>query len=211
MSTHALIIANGLYPAAAIVRQLKQNADIIVCADGGANLARALRIRPDAIVGDFDSILPATRKHFRTVPQIHDGGQNNTDLEKAILFCISRTIDSADIVGATGGRLDHTLGNIGCFRKFGHRLQLRLVDTIGVLQPVGRSLTLKTLPGRIISLIPIGRCAGVTTTNLKYRLSDESLEIGVREGTSNRATSDTVTIRVKRGTLLCYIHHPSLP
>ncbi len=58
--------------------------------------------------------------------------------------------------------------------------------------------------GEKISLIPLERCKGVTTHNLKYRLQNESLELGIREGISNEATGRKVTISVKRGTLLLY-------
>ncbi len=61
---HALVICNGEAPSKKLARQLVRNADVIVAADGGANVARKLGVRPDVIIGDLDSIKPATRRYF---------------------------------------------------------------------------------------------------------------------------------------------------
>ena len=115
----ALVIAYGEIPPRTIVRKLAGSADLVVCADAGANSARTLGVRPDVVIGDMDSISLATKRFFRGVPVMFIGDQNSTDLEKALEFCIQRGFRSIDVVGATGGRLDHTTGGLGCFKKFG--------------------------------------------------------------------------------------------
>ncbi len=182
-------------------------AQIVICADGGADQARKLGITPDIILGDFDSISRTTKKLFRRVPQIFLEDQNSTDLEKGLDFCIHRHIAAADIVGATGDRIDHTTGCIGALKKYGKRIEIMAFDAVGTLQPVVHALHLRTSVGEKISLIPVDRCSGITTTNLRYPLEDDRLALGIREGTSNEATAKRVTIRVRRGTLLCYRFH----
>lgn len=200
----ALIIANGTPPATSIVRRLARSAELIVCADGGANYARTMKITPDVILGDLDSILVSTKKFFQSIPLLRVKDQESTDLEKAIEFCIGHNIQSVDVVGATGNRIDHSTGSLGCFKKFAHRVDLRMYDTVGFLTLVRGTITLKMKRGEKLSLIPLGRCRGVSTRNLLYPLRDEALELGVREGTSNEATSSTVRVSVKSGTLLMY-------
>jgi thiamine pyrophosphokinase len=201
---NALVLANGTHPPAALTRRLARNAQLVVCADGGANRARALGITPDAIVGDFDSITAATRKFFKNVLQIRIREQESTDLEKALRFLIQRGVRSADILGATGDRIDHTTGNLGCFKKFARVLRLRFVDRAGELTLVQGRFRLDVRTGETISLIPLERCSGVTTKNLKYPVKNGTLELGVREGISNVATGKTVTVSVRRGSLLLY-------
>ena len=203
----ALIIANGALPPRQIVRPLVSSADIVICADGGANAARRLRIQPDIILGDFDSIQPSTRKFFRRVPQLLIDDQNSTDMEKALQYCAEREISSVDVVGATGNRIDHTTGSLGCLKKFGDRLQLRFIDAVGELSMVRGSVELSTNIGDKLSLIPLERCTGVTTANLKYALDNDLLELGVREGISNEAIGHRITISVRQGTLLLYRFH----
>ncbi|TAK62783.1 MAG: thiamine diphosphokinase [Bacteroidetes bacterium] len=203
----ALIIANGKLPPQRIVRALVREADYIVCADGGANHARRLAITPDIIVGDFDSITTATKRFYKNVPHYPIADQNSTDLEKAIRFCIERKMGEANIIGAFGERLDHTTGSLGCFKKFRGEIVLRFIDKEAVVSLIVKKITMQTTIGEKISLIPLDRCEGVTTKHLKYAVRNGVLELGVQEGTSNVALANSVTVSVKKGTLLLYRFH----
>ncbi len=203
----ALIIANGTQPPLTIIRPLAEAANLIVCADGGANHALHMNIKPTVIIGDMDSILSSTRHYYSHIEQITDKDQNSTDLEKAITYCIGRGCESADVVGAVGTRLDHSTGTLGCFRKFRGRIRLRIFDTMAEITMVDGSATYQAVVGDKISLIPLGRCTGITTTNLKFALSHEALQLGIREGISNEATGEVVSITIEEGTLLVYRFH----
>jgi thiamine pyrophosphokinase len=204
---NALIIANGTLPKKLFVASILKTIDYVVCADGGANSARRLRVVPDIILGDFDSITESTRKYYRNVKQQHITDQYSTDLEKAIKHCIEQHHRTVYIIGASGSRLDHTTGALGCFKKFRWKANLIFLDTEGALSSIRRSVSIKAEAGETISLIPLDRCEGVTTTNLKYSLNDDILELGVREGISNVATDSSVKISVQKGTLLLYRFH----
>jgi thiamine pyrophosphokinase len=204
----ALIIANGEVPAPGLVRPLLRTCDLIVCADGGANTARKLGIIPDIILGDLDSMTAATRRHFRNVPLLRIAEQENTDLEKALLSCVRWGIQSVDVVGATGGRIDHTAAAMGCFRRFGSRIVMEMHDSSGTLSRAGRHVRIPVGKGRLVSLLPLGKCSGVSTRNLKYALRNAVLEPGIRQGVSNRSTALWITVSVRRGTLLIFIPHP---
>lgn len=204
---HALIIANGTLPHSDFVRALVKFADFVVCADGGANHAQTLGIKPDIIIGDFDSITPATKIFFQKILQLHLEDQNTTDLEKAIDHCLDRKITSIDVVGALGSRIDHTTGSLGCFKKYGNKIHMRMIDSMGELTLIRKEVHLEMREGEKLSLIPLDRCTGVTTTNLKYALNNDILELGVREAISNEATSTYVSVRVGSGTLLLYRFH----
>ncbi|HTK82396.1 MAG TPA: thiamine diphosphokinase [Bacteroidota bacterium] len=201
----ALIIANGPLPAQPNLSKLVAAAGLIVCADGGANKARKRRLKPDIILGDLDSISPATKKHFSRVPIVLIEDQESTDLEKAISFCVRRGVRQADIVGALGERIDHATGSLGCFKEFGERIELRFHDAYGMLLRVHGTIKVEAKKGQKISLIPLDRCSGITTRNLLYPLNNETLELGKREGISNQATSSAVTVSVRKGTLLLYL------
>ncbi len=203
----ALIIANGTQPPLFIVRPFAQAAQLVVCADGGANHALKMNIKPNVIIGDFDSIIASTKHYYSHIRQIVDPGQESTDLEKAISYCIQQGAPSADIVGATGDRLDHTIGALGCFKKFRGQIELRIIDSVGILSSIDKETSFSARVGEKISLIPLERCDGVTTVNLKYPLQHESLELGVREGTSNEATATEVKVSVESGMLLLYRFH----
>jgi thiamine pyrophosphokinase len=197
-----LIIANGTLPPKKVVQNVLPTADSIVCADGGANQARLLNITPHIILGDLDSILPATRRFFRDVPQLRIADQQSTDLEKAIGFCIRHGFDQIDVLGGLGTRIDLNTGALGCFRKFGNLADLRFIDVIGEITQIRDSVSFRAKKGDKISLIPLTECKGITTRKLRFPLHNETLELGVREGISNQATGSPVAISVKSGTLL---------
>jgi thiamine pyrophosphokinase len=161
-----------------------------------------LKITPDVILGDMDSISDASRKFFRSVKKVPIAEQNSTDLEKALRYCLRHRITSVDIVGATGDRIDHSTCALGCFREFGHLLQMRIVDPLGEMYYVGRRFVISTRKGQKISLIPLNRCMGIYTQNLRYGLRGSTLELGCRNGISNEATGDEVAISVRRGSLI---------
>lgn len=203
----ALIIANGLIPPRHFLRNLAASVDLVVCADGGANHARRLDIRPDIILGDLDSIAPSTRNVFKNIPLLRIGEQATTDLEKSIEYCLERGCTVIDIAGGIGNRIDHSTSLLGCFRKYHDRVRLREIDAMGELLPVGNRLSLPAKVGDTISLIPLQRCSGITTRNLQYPLKNGTLESGVRDGISNVVTGSPVTVTVKKGTLLFYRLH----
>jgi len=201
---NACVIANGDLPGAAVVRRLAREADVIICADGGTRHAARLGIRPDVIIGDMDSLSAAHRRRFRDVRILRVRDQESTDLEKALRHCVGLHIRSAVIVAAVGDRLDHSAGALGCFRKFGRRIRLTLVDRGGTLSLLGPDETITMARGALFSLIPVGRCTGVRIDGARYPMQGGSLEPGVREGISNSATGKSVRVRHSGGTLLFY-------
>ncbi|MFH0990641.1 MAG: thiamine diphosphokinase [bacterium] len=204
LGKRALIIANGEIPRKQTVEHLLNSVQLVVCADGGANAALKYGIRPDAIVGDMDSIHTETRVKFQKAAFVEILDDDATDLEKAIRWTINHQFDHITVVGAMGKRLDHTCGNLGTLAKFYPDAVIVFVDDLGEVHYVGRELSFEAPLRTTISLIPLTRCEGVTTQGVRYALTDETLEIGVREGTSNVVASNPVKVVVQKGNLLLY-------
>jgi thiamine pyrophosphokinase len=201
----ALVICNGKVLSKKDLAPLLQGRPFVLCADGGANMARRLGIRPNAIVGDLDSISRSTRKFFSGVETIRMDDQYSTDLEKALDVLLERGFHSAVVVGAMGGRPDHSLANLSILMKYHRKMDLQFSDTFCDICIIDRKVVLNAGIGSVISLMPLGRCEGVTTSGLKYPLLDETLELGVREGTSNEVVSSHVRISVKNGILVLFV------
>ena len=204
MTKRALILANGEPPKKSLLHSLVRQAQLFVCADGGANTALKLGLKPDAIVGDMDSIHAETLSKFHHIPQHAIVDANSTDLEKAIVWTIKQKYEHITVAGAAGKRLDHTVGNLGVLAKFYPDAIITFVDNVGELMFVGRELTFEAPLHSLVSLLPLTRCEGITTQGLEFALENESLELGVREGTSNVVIANPVLIKVKKGNLLLY-------
>ncbi|HTR81468.1 MAG TPA: thiamine diphosphokinase [Bacteroidota bacterium] len=201
----ALVICNGEVLSKKEIAPLLKENPFIVCADGGADKARARGIRPDVIIGDLDSISPGTRSYFSDVRTIHVKSQHSTDLEKALTFLLKHGYRSAVVAGTMGGRPDHAYTNFSILKKYQRRMDLLFVDPLCDIRIVGRSIAFDASVGTIVSLMPLGRCDGISTTGLKYPIRNGSLELGVHEGASNKVVSSPVTVSVKKGSLLLFI------
>ncbi|HWP82378.1 MAG TPA: thiamine diphosphokinase [Bacteroidota bacterium] len=209
MKPYALILANGDPPKKHLLRSLVSKAALIVCADGGANTALKFGVKPGAIVGDMDSIHAEALVRFRKIQMVEDRDENSTDLEKAIQWTVKQKYERIVVTGVTGRRLDHTIGNLGVLPKFHSDASITFVDDQGELSYVGREIQIDSPRGTVVSLIPITRCEGVETVGLEYALNNESLELGVREGTSNVVVSSPASVKVKKGKLLLYTVTPT--
>ena len=203
-STRTLLLCNGEPPSRTLLRRLAAGADMIVAADGGANAALRSGIRPDVVVGDLDSILPETRKHLRDALVVHVRRQDNTDLEKALDFISASGHADVAIAGATGRRIDFTLGNLSVFWNYTGALDITFVGDGWRAFPVGRRRTVNAPRGTTVSLVPFGNCAGITLRGLRYTLTDAAMRVG-EIGVSNVVRRSPFAVTVRRGKMLLVI------
>jgi thiamine pyrophosphokinase len=201
----ALILANGSPPNKRLFIQSLSSTDVFICADGGANIAARFNSKPHLIIGDLDSISKETLVRFRKVKITKLKDQNSTDLEKALIAAKHYHCTDIIVLGATGGRLDHAIGNLSSLAKYSHDTHISFADNASILFPVTGSLKFCSPPGTTISLLPISQCNGIVTTGLKWNLKNESLQFGVRESTSNIVLSSPVTIKVRSGNLIVFV------
>ena len=109
------------------------------------------------------------------------------------------------VLAASGGRLDHTLGNVALIASYPGRVVI--LDGASTLLAIDRlaGCCLAGPPGTILSLIPYGtRVAGVRTTGLKYPLQGQDLAVGTR-GISNQLLEATARVEIGDGILLVYL------
>ncbi|MDL1892202.1 thiamine diphosphokinase [Sphingobacteriales bacterium CHB3] len=200
----ALIICNGESPGRKPVQKLARHSDLIVAADGGANVALSLGIRPDVIIGDLDSITKQTARFFSTSRLIHVSRQDNTDLEKALDFLRGIETKKVAIVAATGKRLDHTLGNLSVIWNYTSSIEIRFVGDAWYAVPIDNRRTFHASTGTIISLLPFGACAGITLRGLRYPLTNASMKVG-EIGVSNVVEKSPFSVDVKKGRVLMIV------
>jgi thiamine pyrophosphokinase len=204
MVSSALLICNGEHPSRALTRRLARVSDLIVAADGGANAARVIGVTPDVIIGDLDSVSTTTLRVFRNSLILKLDRQDNTDLEKALDFLASCQTRIVTIIGATGRRIDFTIGNFSVLWKYSSLLDLRMVGKGWYAVPVGRKRSIRAPRGTTVSLIPFGPCEGITLRGLRYPLTNASMRVG-DTGLSNVVLKSPFTVRVRRGAMLLLV------
>ena len=186
----AVILANGEYPAHELPLRLLAEAQFVVCCDGAASEYISRGHTPDVIIGDGDSLLPEYKKRFSSIIlQISD--QETNDQTKAVHYLQSKGIRKIAIVGATGKREDHTLGNISLLVEYMRSgMEVRTVTDYGTFIPVSDTQSFASHPGQQVSIINFG-AEGLKGEGLFYPLSDFS---NWWQGTLNEATADEFTI-----------------
>src|SRR5437867_3666569 len=154
----AVVLANGVPPTADAVHRAIGHAALFVCADGGANVARAHHVKPAAIIGDLDSVTAETLAHFGDVPQIRDNDTERTDTEKAIEYVLNQgPFHEITLLGASAGRLDHVLGHVGLLLRYRDRARIVMEDGHGRAYLADLEQRLDCSVGTIVSFFAVGQ------------------------------------------------------
>ena len=184
-----------------------QAGDLVLAADGGANLCLAWDWPVDAVVGDMDSIAAEARRQleaqgvpFIVVPTTKD----ETDLELALRLALKRGAAELVIAGALGGRIDHTLGNLALLALPSlASVPTCIADGNQTIWLVRDRMTIDGQPGDTLSLLPFGGDArGVSVSGVHWPLHQADLPLGPSLSISNRMAASQAEIVVRRGLLL---------
>lgn len=203
---NALLICNGEMASPRVLNALVAQADMVVCADGGANAARSLGIMPHVIIGDFDSIRNETRVFFEHagVSLMHLERQDDTDFEKALILLRMQEVETVAVCGVTGKLLDHTLGNFSILLRYIDAFRIVLFDPHYRVEVITRETRFISRAGDRISIVPLSRARGVRYKGLRYPFEGESLAFGIAEGTCNEALGEEFTVSLSEGILLVF-------
>lgn len=219
------IIANGEFPARREILDGIAASDRVVCCDGAfgkyllavrqgllrmGNLPQA----PVAVVGDGDSLAPEVLEKARRAGVAFEwvkvAEQEMNDLTKAVRHVVARWTDaetplSVDIVGATGLREDHTLGNISLLAYYMEQypaIAFRMVTDHGMFLPVSGRAVIATHRGQQVSLFSLTPEVPVSVEGLRWPIDRRCLTQWW-QGTLNEALGDNFT--VIGGTMLVFL------
>ena len=187
---NAVILAAGTYPEHELPLQILANAETVVCCDGAAARYLAEGGQPTAIVGDGDSLPQSLKEQYAHLLHL-ESEQETNDLSKAVRYLMQRGQRQIAIVGATGQREDHTLGNISLLVEYMRQgADVRMFTDHGMFIPCSGKCTFHVQVGQQISLFSFG-ATGFKAEGLKYPLYDFT---NWWQGTLNEATGEQVTI-----------------
>lgn len=209
-----LIVTGGKLDLAFARSFLKEHKiDKIIAVDGGLESAEALGLVPDYIVGDFDTVHSEVIEQFRQMPFIvweqHKPEKNETDTELARSRAMTLGCSRIIFLGATGGRLDHMLGNLhALYACMQSGIEAWIVDRQNRLYLLdeGKTFYRETTFGKYISFLPYTEeVKGITLTGFKYPLDKKDIRRGEEVGLciSNELAQDQAKISLEDGILIC--------
>jgi thiamine pyrophosphokinase len=206
-----LIVSGGTVDDELVCQEIKNGGyEMVIAADSGMEVLYRHHLTPDIVVGDFDSVSKEALSFFKDSDRIEFEELNpikdDTDTEYALRDAISRGAHSVTILGATGSRVDHMLGNI-CLLGMGlvNDVNVSILDTHNRIRMIDSPITIrkKEQYGTAVSLIPYSdEVTGVTLIGFKYNLSEYTMKGFNTLGISNEIVEDEATIDLKSGYLL---------
>lgn len=187
-----------------MAQELAESADYIIAADGGQNRAREFGLQPDCVIGDFDST--TLNEDFDCLYITYPAEKDLTDTEAALTHALEKGCRNVILLGGMGGRLDHTMGNIGLLDKYYSAFdRMEFIDgknKMELLKDSGRTLK-RDARYKYFGLVSLNaEASGIDIRGAKYELTGASLERASTLGVSNEFSEDTVEIYVREGTLL---------
>ncbi|MBD5358946.1 MAG: thiamine diphosphokinase [Bacteroides sp.] len=200
----AVIVDAGSFPQSKIPLGWLDKCDLIVCCDGAANRYLATGRKAWRIVGDCDSLSPEIREKYGDIVRRFPDQETN-DQTKAVRYLKSKGITRIAIVGATGLREDHTLGNISLLIDYLKQgIEARAYTDYGVFIPVYGDSKFRCEVGTQMSIFNFG-AIDLHAEGLRYPIRDFD---NWWQGTLNEVTSPLVTIHAK-GNYLVFINYSS--
>lgn len=179
--------------------------DKIIAVDKGLETLDETEIKPDYIIGDFDSINKEVLKKFENfdIPiEYLNPEKDFTDTHMGLKLAIDIKSNNITILGATGTRIDHLLANINVLKEaLNQNINAKMIDENNTIFLINKNTKLPLNKNyKYVSVIPLtSKLEGVDLKGFKYELDNATLEIGESIGVSNEQTADKATINIKKG------------
>lgn len=208
-----VLMANGEYGDLEKYRRVLAGMGHVICADGGANYAYRLGLKPDYIIGDMDSISPEIAEFFTdagvTVKK-YPRSKDFTDTQLA--FALAQEIGAREILvlGSLGGRLDHTMSNLYAGVEAVHQgIKVSHFTPECIVYLLKGKMTLHGRKGDLVSVLALTeRATGVYEIGFEYPLDNVMMEMSNPFAISNVLSTDQAEIKVQSG-ILAVFHYLS--
>ena len=217
----AVVISGGNRVSKERVLSVMKDCDLLLCADSGADHAKAYGLVPDYVIGDMDSINPNTIKRIKTSRLLVSQPEKDyTDTHLAVEKAIKSGCDRIDILCATGLRSDHSMANIRLLLYIDRmgstgRIMLifnlpgglagRIIDDENIIYICTGKTSFRGMKGRTVSLMSMAcNTEGITLEGFKYPLNDYNAGLDWVFGISNVIISDDASVSIKKGCLLVF-------
>lgn len=206
----AVIVCGGTPPSKELLFEEMKNCDYLLAADSGANCLLSYDVKPDYLIGDFDSVEKSTLNYFTnkgTPIEEYPREKDLTDSQIALQRCFDINAREIVFLGCTGTRVDHLFGNLGLLKQCCIKgIKATIRDDHNKIFMLNKSSSIYGEKGEVFSL----QAFGENVENLfieggKYVLEDYTLSIGDSRTISNEFVNQEVVIKFKNGIILVCI------
>ena len=196
-----VIVANGEFPTHSIPLKILKNANSILACDGATNQLIENGYTPNIIIGDLDSISKNNKIRFENII-IKEINQNTNDLRKAINYAADNNIKDISIIGASGKREDHMIGNIFILPDY-KDLNIKLFTDGGYFSCIHKDQKIDSFKGQQVSIFSTDPTIKITSNNLMYNFNHSSIS-ALYYGTLNESTFESFKLTISHGSLIIF-------
>ncbi|MEL6584661.1 MAG: thiamine diphosphokinase [Pseudomonadota bacterium] len=198
---HPVLLVGGGPVDPDLLQEASDTCQTVIAADGGADALGRFGLKPDAIIGDLDSLRDAAAWQKAGVPVHHRADQDTTDFEKAL-----SEIDAPLIlaIGFVGARLDHTLAVMSVLSRF-HEKPVVVLGEEDVICALPEQFEMDTTVGARVSLFPLSEVRGVASKGLRWPIAGLRFTPDGVIGTSNETVSGHIKLTLDRPGLLLLV------
>lgn len=185
-----------------IIKKYLRDDDFVIYCDSGLKHKEKLGASASLIVGDFDS---HENPHLETETIVLPREKDDTDTVFAVKESLKRGFDDFLIIGAVGGRLDHTLGNVSILAMLHSQGKTAVIaDDYSEMEIVDGNTKYIDGSFEYFSLLNVfGEAGGICERNAKFPLEDAVITCEYQYGISNEVLSGkTAEVSVKNGRML---------
>ena len=208
MFSKVVIICDGKFPRTEYPHYLIRTADYIICCDGALKkfLRNSLSIfgekrLPDLVIGDMDTLPASMQKKYADII-LKETEQEHNDQTKAVRWALNnlKGIETINILGATGGRADHTIGNTSLLMEYTRMFDLKditieMVSDDGTIFPINDTIEFECGPGRSISIFTPDNSLRIRSEGLMYPTDDVVFD-NWWKATLNKTVQDNVRLEL---------------
>lgn len=182
-------------------------ADMVIATDGAADTLLTLGIKPGIVIGDMDGIRNDTLASLPEDAIVKSDDQDSTDFQKALDYATDALqAKNVAVLAYEGSRVDHMLSSLFTPAPYADTMSIRFVGREAQVLVMGKGThEFPAKAGLRISLLPLGAVTIETATGLTYPIDGLTLFVGGRDGISNEATHDAVTLEISSGALLAFV------
>ena len=196
------IVANGDYPSNKIPLNILKQSNFIIACDGAADSLLKNKQFFDLVIGDLDSVSDNILNN-NSIKKIKIEDQSDNDLRKCIKFLLNNNIKEFNIIGCTGKREDHTIGNIFSILELKNDFKAIIYTDTGIFNIIDTKTKVSSKKGQQISLFAIDKTIKITTKGLKYNIKEKSLST-LFYGTLNESNNEKIDIKISHGKILIF-------
>ncbi|MGL4655113.1 MAG: thiamine diphosphokinase [Sarcina sp.] len=200
-----LMVAAGEKPSKELFDKYLNYCDTTIAIDGGARVFIENGVKPDYAVGDFDSIDKKFEKSLENFNNlIYPSEKDYTDSDIAVNLAFKLSAKEIIMLGMTGGRIDHLLGNLGLLNKcLKNNIDAYIIDEKSKVFLKDKPFKLTGKKGDIVSFYTFGEdVKALNIVNAKYPLLDYVLEPFESLCNSNEFLDKDIEVSFESGKLL---------